>query len=95
MPPEKRPHLMMLAIIDASLVDRVDPLQESGEQRARLLLAVFSWSQRWGLGDTADRAPVPGHEDDAIALSFFTGGGGPGAQVASLTPSHPRVSRGS
>ena len=86
---------MMLAIIDTSLVDRVDPLQESGEQRARLLLAVFSWSQRWGLGDTADRAPVPGHEDDAIALSFFTGGGGPGAQVASLTPSHPRVSRGS
>ena len=86
---------MMLAIIDTSLVDRVDPLQESGEQRARLLLAVFSWSQRWGLGDTADRAPVPGHEDDATALSFFTGGGGPGAQVASLTPSHPRVSRGS
>ena len=70
MPPEKRPHLMMLAIIDASLVDRVDPLRESGEQRARLLLAVFSWSQRWGLGDTADRASDPGREDDATALSF-------------------------
>ena len=27
MPPEKRPHLMMLAMIDTSLVGRVDPVR--------------------------------------------------------------------